>query len=192
MLPPPPRPASTRLIRVADPRSRVSVQLFLHMCDCGIQADAVTCCSLINAMDRAGLWQVAELVLLALCARMPSFRDMRALPALDLSAFLDAPERTLVHTLCLRLSGGEEGLWPDTPSDTPSPLSRLGAAPHTRSQHAGSAVRATARVASAFLAQRGDRNPSLSSCCCMHVQLCVRMSGRVSESAACELGYRPA
>lgn len=102
------------------------LQLFLHMCDCGIQADAVTCCSLINAMDRAGLWQVAELVLLALCARMPSFRDMRTLPSLDLSTFLDAPECTLVRTLCQRLSGSEDGVWPDTASDTASPLSRLG------------------------------------------------------------------
>lgn len=100
------------------------------MCDCGIQADAVTCCSLINAMDRAGLWQVAELVLLALCASMPSFRDMRALPPLDLSAFLDASDQALVHTLCVRLSGGggdgprEEG----TPSDAPS-LPLRGATP---------------------------------------------------------------
>lgn len=100
----------------------VFVQLFLHMCECGIQADAVTCCSLINAMDRAGLWQVAELVLLALCARMPSFRDMRALPALDLSSFLDASEQALVHTLVLRLSGDDAPAWPDPAADA-SPLS---------------------------------------------------------------------
>ena len=109
---------------------RVAVQLFLHMCDCGIQADAVTCCSLINAMDRAGLWQVAELVLLALCARMPAFHDMRAQPPLDLAAVLDAAERSLVQTLCLRLSGGsDDASWPESPSDS-SPLSRLGAPPH--------------------------------------------------------------
>eukprot|EP00892_Ulva_mutabilis_P012355 jgi/Ulvmu1/9492/UM052_0062.1 len=116
-----------------------AARLFLHMCDCGIQADAVTCCSLINAMDRAGLWQVAELVLLALCSRMPAFRDMRGLPALDLSVVLDAPERALVQTLCLRLSGGEDANWPESPSDT-SPLSRLDSARGALSEPADSAV----------------------------------------------------
>ena len=32
------------------------------MCSAGIECDAVTCCSLITALDKGGQWQVAEQV----------------------------------------------------------------------------------------------------------------------------------
>ena len=81
------------------------VQLFVHMCDSGVQADAVTCCSLINAMDKAGMWQVAELLLLAMDARCGALNALRALPPPQFST-LTQEEAILVEMLHSRLLYG--------------------------------------------------------------------------------------
>ena len=36
--------------------------MFNHMVNGGIECDAVTCCSLITALDKGGQWQLAEQV----------------------------------------------------------------------------------------------------------------------------------
>jgi hypothetical protein len=79
------------------------MQLFLHMCDNGVSADAVTCCSLINAMDKAGMWPAAELVLLAMGAACPSLEALRSLPPEHFS-HLSADEAELIETLSQRLA----------------------------------------------------------------------------------------
>lgn len=43
------------------------MQVFERMCAQGVAIDGVTCCSLINAMDKAGLWQLGELVFACMC-----------------------------------------------------------------------------------------------------------------------------
>lgn len=81
------------------------VQLFVHMCDSGVQADAVTCCSLINAMDKAGMWQVAEVLLLAMDATSPALAPLRALPAPQFSPLVPE-EAAVVDSLRSRLALG--------------------------------------------------------------------------------------
>jgi hypothetical protein len=49
-----------------------SVQVFLRMCEQGVAVDGVTCCSLINAMDKASQWQMAELLFRCMCISTPS------------------------------------------------------------------------------------------------------------------------
>jgi hypothetical protein len=81
------------------------VQLFVHMCDSGIQADAVTCCSLINVMDKAGMWQVAELLLLAMDAASPALEPLRNMPEPPLTHL--APEdAAIVEALRSRFAQG--------------------------------------------------------------------------------------
>ena len=53
LLPPPP------------PQGRqwsLAIDVFNHMVNGGIECDAVTCCSLITALDKGGQWQLAEQV----------------------------------------------------------------------------------------------------------------------------------
>lgn len=92
-------------------RNRMHVQLFVHMCDSGVQADAVTCCSLINAMDKAGMWQVAELLLLAMDARGGALSALRVLPPPQFSK-LTQEEAILVEMLRSRLLVGTTDLPP--------------------------------------------------------------------------------
>lgn len=39
-----------------------AIDVFNHMSNAGIECDAVTCCSLITALDKGGQWQLAEQV----------------------------------------------------------------------------------------------------------------------------------
>ena len=38
----------------------------------GVEADVVTCCSLISALERGGQWQLAEQLFLQMCAASSS------------------------------------------------------------------------------------------------------------------------
>ena len=38
----------------------LAIDVFNHMVNGGIECDAVTCCSLITALDKGGQWQLAE------------------------------------------------------------------------------------------------------------------------------------
>ena len=40
----------------------LAIDVFNHMVNGGIECDAVTCCSLITALDKGGQWQLAEQV----------------------------------------------------------------------------------------------------------------------------------
>lgn len=40
----------------------LAIDVFNHLCDNNIECDAVTCCSLITALDKGGQWQLAEQV----------------------------------------------------------------------------------------------------------------------------------
>jgi hypothetical protein len=40
----------------------MAIELFNHMVAEGVECDAVTCCSLITALDKGGQWQLAEQV----------------------------------------------------------------------------------------------------------------------------------
>ncbi len=44
------------------------------MADAGVESDAVTCCSLITALDKGGQWQLAEQVFMQMYADHPQFR----------------------------------------------------------------------------------------------------------------------
>jgi len=44
-----------------------ALQVFDHMQNSGVDADVVTCCSLINALERGGQWQLAEKLFLEMC-----------------------------------------------------------------------------------------------------------------------------
>jgi hypothetical protein len=39
-----------------------AIDVFNHMSNANIECDAVTCCSLITALDKGGQWQLAEQV----------------------------------------------------------------------------------------------------------------------------------
>jgi len=39
-----------------------AIDVFNHMSNASIECDAVTCCSLITALDKGGQWQLAEQV----------------------------------------------------------------------------------------------------------------------------------
>lgn len=43
------------------------LQVFDHMQASGVEADVVACCSLINALERGGQWQLAEKLFLQMC-----------------------------------------------------------------------------------------------------------------------------
>ncbi len=43
------------------------VQVFDHMQASHVEADVVACCSLINALERGGQWQLAEKLFLQMC-----------------------------------------------------------------------------------------------------------------------------
>lgn len=43
------------------------LQTFSHMQDCGVEADVVTCCSLISALERGGQWHLAQQLFLDMC-----------------------------------------------------------------------------------------------------------------------------
>eukprot|EP01026_Neomeris_dumetosa_P062821 TRINITY_DN59559_c0_g1_i1.p5 TRINITY_DN59559_c0_g1~~TRINITY_DN59559_c0_g1_i1.p5 ORF type:complete len:206 (-),score=35.46 TRINITY_DN59559_c0_g1_i1:15-632(-) len=57
------------------------------MCSNGIEADAVTCCSLITALDKGGQWQLAEQVFIHMYAGDPRFHSLLRLEE-DTSAML--------------------------------------------------------------------------------------------------------
>lgn len=43
------------------------LQIFAHMQRCGVDADVVTCCSLISALERGGQWHLAQQLFLDMC-----------------------------------------------------------------------------------------------------------------------------
>ena len=44
------------------------MQVFEDMQAQGVEADVVTCCSLISALERGGQWQLAEQLFMQMCA----------------------------------------------------------------------------------------------------------------------------
>lgn len=44
-----------------------ALQVFDHMQASHVEADVVACCSLINALERGGQWQLAEKLFLQMC-----------------------------------------------------------------------------------------------------------------------------
>lgn len=47
--------------------SPLCLQVFDHMQASNVEADVVACCSLINALERGGQWQLAEKLFLQMC-----------------------------------------------------------------------------------------------------------------------------
>ena len=51
----------------AEPAARCCPQVFAHMQARGVDADVVTCCSLISALERGGQWHLAQQLFLDMC-----------------------------------------------------------------------------------------------------------------------------
>jgi hypothetical protein len=80
-----------------------AMQLYLHMCEQGVQPDAVTCCSLINAMDKADKWQLAEKIFLSIFRFVPFVEALSAVGPPE-TGHMDESELLLVRELCFKLS----------------------------------------------------------------------------------------
>jgi hypothetical protein len=74
------------------------MQVFVKMCKEGVAVDAVTCCSLINAMDKARHWALAEVVFSGLCRSNPDLAPLIP-PPLSPADGLSDFEIELVHLL---------------------------------------------------------------------------------------------
>jgi hypothetical protein len=68
------------------------------MCEQGVAVDAVTCCSLINAMDKARHWALAEVVFSGLCRSNITLAPLIP-PPLTPADCLSDHEIELVHQL---------------------------------------------------------------------------------------------
>jgi pentatricopeptide repeat protein len=64
----------------------------------GIEADVVTCCSLINALERGGQWQLAEKLFLQMCT-------------VQVGGWVGGWEAAVAQRLCRHMCAVQAGGW---------------------------------------------------------------------------------
>ena len=85
----------------------------------GIEADVVTCCSLINALERGGQWQLAEKLFLQMCtAQVGGQREGRE------AVFIEPPASRAATPRAPGFAGGRGARWQVT-TRVPRPTCRL-------------------------------------------------------------------